>query len=496
MQALNQVFSMYNRPKSDTSQSDAYAQRYFEQKKKEEEAKRLQEQREKQGQLLGDIARKKLGVDTDFMAINDDPAMNTQMYDPSMFDYDMDEFAPNDFELAVMHDEANNEEMDTMDYYSPKEIQDMETADLYQQMATAGYGEQALDQLFPSSRGDRLSRIQGINKERASYNSKIASLQGKYNQAKDSNDIEAMDMIKAQADALNEEYMALSPVGTQQNAPAYKQMMGSARDFAKFTQASSVADAQENVDEAYFKLLEGGMSQEDYRKIVQANNSKAIRFGGKVIDPNAKFGKEDREVAGEIRAQDNFADAQINEPVKIWKQDKVNQDAINRMLHIDNLKKFVPQAKAGNPQAIKNLLAGVSRLGSNEALSNEEFKLLLSGNFGDKFEQAWNEAFGSGSKVGATDVENAVNTINSYAEPTTRRFNQAVKSGISIIRKDAGKYANNYSDEDLRNKLVSNLRSSGVKGKPNPADFTSLGAFRKAGGNAKDWFAYMKNKKG
>ena len=143
MNSLGQVFSMYKAPTFATPQTDAQLKSIRERRMREEQNKRI-------GKSLGDIARTKLGVDTDFMKLNEDPELNKPMYDPEFFDYEMDEFAPNDFELAVMQDEAENEPLDTMDYYTPDEIEDINTANMYQQMGEAGFGEQALKQIFPN----------------------------------------------------------------------------------------------------------------------------------------------------------------------------------------------------------------------------------------------------------------------------------------------------------------------------------------------------------
>lgn len=500
MQALNQVFSMYNRPKSDTSQSDAYAQRYFEQKRKEEEAKRLQEQREKQGQLLGDIARKKLGIDTDFMAINDDPAMNTKMYDPSLFDYDMDELAPNDFELAVMQDEANNDQMDTMDYYSPEELQNMETANLYQQMATAGYGDQALDLMFPKSKGTSLAEKQFAMQNMAKIDADMDQIGRQYSQALISGDNETAKELYDKASKLYREYGQYA-FGVNQKPRSWKYFEEKPVD----TDALAEQRSQEAINEAQIKLNNGEITQDEYNQIYYSQKAKAKGVKGDVVNTGSEIQKEAQNNA-KFKLQLSEAEDKIfTDGITNLKSFKVNEsiDAYNRYLPI--LKASYEDAKKGKAGSQRAIVVAFNKLiEPSSAVMEGDFRssganaLASAGQqLGDVTSSVLNGDFdGIGRKLSSDEIEAIYNASLKIADAMRNSASSRIQAEEKLIQGKMKRAGFNYRPNMFVNYIGLSSPSQAKVKKPNPANYTNLGAFRNAGGDAKDWFAYMKKIKG
>lgn len=111
-----------------------------------------------------------------------------------------------------------------------------------------------------------------------------------------------------------------------------------------------------------------------------------------------------------------------------WLQ--VNKPIVDMANTIDKVSSFIGQAAEGNPIAVKNLIAATSRMGSNEALSDGELKIMLAGDISSTT-QAWiNKMFGEGSQIGPQDVRNAIATFNSVLGRYKPQFEQAVGYGV------------------------------------------------------------------
>ncbi len=78
--------------------------------------------------------------------------------------------------------------------------------------------------------------------------------------------------------------------------------------------------------------------------------------------------------------------------------------SIDVLKNIPKIRTFANQAKKGSQVGFQNLLKSVSRMGSNEALSDSERSALKSGNLGDQFQAFFNRMFGSGVDASPKDV--------------------------------------------------------------------------------------------
>ena len=186
---------------------------------------------------------------------------------------------------------------------------------------------------------------------------------------------------------------------------------------------------------------------------------KAKQFGkGRFNNPlNGILGRQlkergltlQEEKFGYTQAEDLEDDAKL--AVKEWKSD--NKDLLQRVKTIKILKGIQEQALAGNPTAIKNYIAGISRLGSNEALSDNELSIMLSGNVSEKFNKWLNEKFGSGAVIGTKDAQNAKATLDAYDTKTKALLNTEIDSGLGLI-KSFDPATKKWNDDTLRGLLL------------------------------------------
>ncbi len=233
-------------------------------------------------------------------------------------------------------------------------------------------------------------------------------------------------------------------------------------------------EANEISNQAIQKLLQdpyADVSSETYQINNLAEKMKTLgrtysspikaKFDKLLKAQSAKLAQTKDERAGEQFAQkkEEFryrvsedAEKDMQEAVKTWKAD--NKMIVDRAKTVPMLEGFIDEALAGNPVASKNLIAGVSRLGSNEALSDSELNIMLSGNISDQTNQMMEKLFGSGATVGKEDVKNAIATLKGLKPKINSHLNWATVQGLDNLRTTV----KGYKDEEIINLMKSGLR--------------------------------------
>jgi hypothetical protein len=159
----------------------------------------------------------------------------------------------------------------------------------------------------------------------------------------------------------------------------------------KIRQSLSNPDYDPQEDFGKYKLLES--------EYFTASNGKKLDVDLFTLTEEArkqgKFGM-DKEKLGMDKTE--FKQKTIDRFRKEW------VSTIDVLKNIPKIRTFANQAKKGNQVGFQNLLKSVSRMGSNEALSDSERDALKSGNLGDQFQAFFNRMFGSGVDASPKDV--------------------------------------------------------------------------------------------
>ena len=159
----------------------------------------------------------------------------------------------------------------------------------------------------------------------------------------------------------------------------------------KIRQSLSDPDYDPQEDFGKYKLLES--------EYFTASNGKKLDVDLFTLTEEArkqgKFGM-DQEKLGMDKTE--FKQKTIDRFRKEW------VSTIDVLKNIPKIRTFANQAKKGSQVGFQNLLKSVSRMGSNEALSDSERDALKSGNLGDQFQAFFNRMFGSGVDASPKDV--------------------------------------------------------------------------------------------
>jgi len=194
---------------------------------------------------------------------------------------------------------------------------------------------------------------------------------------------------------------------------------------------------------------------EGYSSPIKAKFDELLKAQGaqlaqtKDVRDQEKFAQSKEEFRYRV-SEDSEKDMQ--EAVKVWKAD--NKMIVDRAKTVPMLEGFIDEALAGNPVASKNLIAGVSRLGSNEALSDSELNIMLSGNISDQTNQMMEKLFGSGATVGKEDVKNAIATLRGLKPKINSHLNWATVQGLDNLRTTV----KGYKDQEIVNLMTSGLK--------------------------------------
>jgi len=133
----------------------------------------------------------------------------------------------------------------------------------------------------------------------------------------------------------------------------------------------------------------------------------------------------------------------------------VNKTRLGTLETIKKIENFIPEAKKGNTTARKNLIASISRLGSDEALSDGELNIMLAQDIESKLE-GFKEMFGDGNrKITSKDVENAIKLYNTVKEQSSQYLDDEISRGARRM----SKYG--VDDEaEVRSLLLGGLRDA------------------------------------
>ena len=125
-----------------------------------------------------------------------------------------------------------------------------------------------------------------------------------------------------------------------------------------------------------------------------------------LIEEERKQGKYDIDLQEEDRKKTEFKQKTIDRFRKEW------TGAIDVLKNIPKIRTFANQAKKGSQVGFQNLLKVVSRMGSNEALSDSERDALASGNVADKLDALLTRLFGTGVSASKADVVNLLALVD------------------------------------------------------------------------------------
>jgi hypothetical protein len=132
---------------------------------------------------------------------------------------------------------------------------------------------------------------------------------------------------------------------------------------------------------------------------------------------------------------------------------KTNKQTMDDYRALDKAFMFVEEARKGNPTAAKNLVAAVSRVGSPEALSDNELNIMLSGNVSEKADAWLEKYFKGGSTIGPQDVENAIAQLNSLRPDLLKNLNKSLDFGVKVLMQ----VNPSMSENDARRRLGGSL---------------------------------------
>lgn len=267
--------------------------------------------------------------------------------------------------------------------------------------------------------------------------------------------------------------MAMNYIQNQQRAQsqggmsAYQQQQISSAEKSRELKGRIIQnlEAQKNANDEQLPKL-----QAEYNSLVIEHDSipflsSDMRWKGSPSERMAlEKAKEARNVAKESREEGAYTltQAKGNQEVLFREVDnwqKTNKNAVENMDKLNKISVHIPQAKAGNPQAGKNLVAMMSRMGSNEALSDSELALMLSSNMEDKLKGMYEKFIKGGSSVTQADVENAIKLYNSLINEAKGNFDESLNFGVSRLKKRGID-----NEEEARRLLVGSLEAPNAQG--------------------------------
>lgn len=144
----------------------------------------------------------------------------------------------------------------------------------------------------------------------------------------------------------------------------------------------------------------------------------------------------------------------VEKAISTWRKNNI---VIENLSKLKNISSFAEQAKLGNAMAIKNLIASTSRLGSNEALSDSELQLMLSGDVGTQFDSLINKYLGTGTIFSAKDVNNAIKVLNNYAVSNLDDIKKLANEKANDLVKTKG---SNYTRSQIAKLLLEGTPTS------------------------------------
>jgi len=109
--------------------------------------------------------------------------------------------------------------------------------------------------------------------------------------------------------------------------------------------------------------------------------------------------------------------------------------AIDIFKVIPKIRSFAKEAKNGSQVGVQNLLKTISRMGSNEALSDSERDALALGDVGSKLDAFLNRFLGTGTSMSKNDVQSLLNMVDTMVPALMNQVNTVYK-GLVMLRQE------------------------------------------------------------
>lgn len=151
-----------------------------------------------------------------------------------------------------------------------------------------------------------------------------------------------------------------------------------------------------------------------------------------LIEEDRRQGKYNIDQAKEGRSKSEFTQKTIDGFQKDW------ASAIDVLKNTPRIRTFANQAKKGSQVGFQNLLKAVSRMGSNEALSDSERDALKSGNIVDQLQSMFNRLAGTGVDASPKDVQSLLRLVDEMMPALQNQMKTAFDGSKQYIMQDAG----------------------------------------------------------
>lgn len=462
--SLGQVFSMYRNPTFATPRTNAKL-------KMNDLRREKQRQTQDQGLALGEIAELKMMADG--------------------------ELSPSE---GLVQDQSMSMGVPPQEnVMTPEQSSQI---DLYKRMGQAGFADTAMDQIFPKANNNNMAQKQFAMSQMAGIDADMSVLGQKYNDAVTSGNTELANELFNQANGLRQEF-AKHAFGVNQKPRSWKIFEQKAVDKS----ALGNKNAQLVVNEAYQSLKAGEITQDEYDEIYYNQNAQAKANKGKVENVGGEIQK-DQLARAEADRKARMHELGLGEAENsIFQKSLDNLRVFKTVDALDAYNKYLPTLDS----EYKEALAG--KAGAQRAIVVAYNKLIEPSSAvmeGDFRSSGMSDIASTGAKLG--DAKNAVMSGN--YDQLGRRLSEAeikaiYESGKRIAQGLRGSVVSRVNKEEqlLKDKLArggftykpntfSNYIGFGSnkKAKLNPADYSNLGAYKKAGGTNQAWFKAQKEK--
>jgi hypothetical protein len=428
---------MYQAPRFETPTADAYLKQYDNRKEQE----RLAQQR---GQSLGEIGQMKYNIDT----------------------------APEGTDVSGMNQE------------------------MYGKMGEAGYGDEAMAQMFPKSQNNSLAQKQGLMSEMGRIDSEMALIGRQYHNALKSGNQGLADSLYNKANELRAEFSKYA-FGTSQSPKSWAMFKQKPID----TDNLGASGSSQIVLDAYKQLEAGEITQDEFDLIKSQEQINALSYGKEIVDVQGDILEGKNKQAEETRKQQAHGLKLNDAENKLFQQGVNNLQKFKVMTSLDAYNKYEPtldseyeSAKSGKAGSQRAIVVAFNKL-------IEPSSAVMEGDFrssGNNAIASATQQLGDGAQAVLSGDYDALGRKLSSAEITAiyqagKRIAQGLRGSISLrlkreeelLQNNMDKYGFEYQPNAFQKYIALDKPKSA---KLNPADYNNLGAFRRAGGSRQEWF--------
>ena len=185
----------------------------------------------------------------------------------------------------------------------------------------------------------------------------------------------------------------------------------------------------------------------------QTFNELRQKSKGRIKNPTADLMRKQLSTRG-YKLREKMFDYRVSEdteeePIK-WKENwqKANKLDITNYQRLKIAEGFEKDAP-NNPQARLALLKILSRMSSDEALSDEELRNNLDQSTVNWFKSIGERAFTVGSKISSEDADNAVQVMTTLRNKLKPRMASSIQGSINSLKAYNKDVADNYTDQQL-----------------------------------------------